>query len=109
VEKREISFAYHSRSGKKNVQVYPLGNYYEQGYWYMPASKQGEIRLYRVDRMEQLYSSGRVPVHGAEAACIRTGSEGDLSKGVAGMRQRVAREDYKSVFITYSLSIFPGC
>lgn len=54
VEKREISFAYHSRSGKKNVQVYPLGIYYEQGYWYMPASKQGEIRLYRVDRMEQL-------------------------------------------------------
>ncbi|MFC6647731.1 hypothetical protein ACFSQ7_01360 [Paenibacillus rhizoplanae] len=91
------------------MQVYPLGIYYEQGYWYMPASKRGEIPLYRVDGMEQLHSCGRVPVHGAEAACIRTGSEGGLSKGVAGMCQRVAGEDYKSVFITYSISIFLGC
>lgn len=54
VEKSEISFMYQSRNGMKQVQAYPLGIYYEHGYWYMPAMKQGRVLLYRVDRIQQL-------------------------------------------------------
>ncbi|URN95760.1 MAG: YafY family transcriptional regulator [Candidatus Pristimantibacillus lignocellulolyticus] len=54
VEKREVEFSYASRSGTKKVQAYPLGVYYEHGYWYMPAQKGDSVLLYRVDRMGQL-------------------------------------------------------
>jgi predicted DNA-binding transcriptional regulator YafY len=54
VEKKLISFMYHARSGRKKVNVYPLGIYYEQGYWYMPARNNDRVLLYRVDRMQQL-------------------------------------------------------
>ncbi|MCG7409212.1 WYL domain-containing protein [Paenibacillus sp. ACRRX] len=54
VEKTAIEFMYAARSGMKLVRVYPLGIYYENGYWYMPAKKQERILLYRVDRMKQL-------------------------------------------------------
>lgn len=54
VEKREITCVYNSRGGAKKVRMYPIGIYYDRGYWYMPA-KQGErVRLYRVDRMQQM-------------------------------------------------------
>jgi predicted DNA-binding transcriptional regulator YafY len=54
VEKREIAFRYKSRSGMKHVHVYPLGVYYERGYWYMPAKGDERVLLYRVDRMQEL-------------------------------------------------------
>lgn len=54
VEKREVEFSYASRSGTKKVKAYPLGVYYEHGYWYMPAQKGNSVLLYRVDRMGQL-------------------------------------------------------
>lgn len=53
VEKREVEFSYASRSGTKKVKAYPLGVYYEYGYWYMPAQKGNSVLLYRVDRMGQ--------------------------------------------------------
>lgn len=54
VENREVEFLYSSRSGTKNVQACPIGIYYEQGYWYMPATNHERVLLYRVDRMQQL-------------------------------------------------------
>jgi predicted DNA-binding transcriptional regulator YafY len=54
VEQREIRFSYSSRSGMKMVEAYPIGIYYEHGYWYMPAKKHERVLLYRVDRMGQL-------------------------------------------------------
>lgn len=54
VEKCEIAFIYTSRNGTKKVQGYPLGIYYENGHWYMPAKKLDRVLLYRVDRMQQL-------------------------------------------------------
>jgi len=54
VEKREIQFMYHARSGHKKVRVFPYGIYYGQGYWYMPARNKDRVLLYRVDRMQQL-------------------------------------------------------
>lgn len=54
VEKRPIQFIYASRSGLKDVEAYPIGIYYEQGYWYMPAKKRERVLLYRLDRMQKL-------------------------------------------------------
>lgn len=54
VEKKVAVFMYHARSGWKKVNVYPLGIYYEQGYWYMPARNKDRVLLYRVDRMQHL-------------------------------------------------------
>lgn len=54
VEKKAISFMYNARSGWKKVSVYPLGIYYEQGYWYMPARDNDRVLLYRVYRIQQL-------------------------------------------------------
>lgn len=54
VDKREIKFTYHSRKGRKETQAYPIGIYYENGFWYMPARHKEHVLLYRVDRMQQL-------------------------------------------------------
>ncbi|WP_028543259.1 helix-turn-helix transcriptional regulator [Paenibacillus taiwanensis] len=54
VAKSAIEFSYAARSGTKLVLAYPLGIYYENGYWYMPAKHQDRILVYRVDRMKQL-------------------------------------------------------
>ncbi|PWW37964.1 MULTISPECIES: helix-turn-helix transcriptional regulator [Paenibacillus] len=54
VDKREIEFIYHSRQGHKTVQVFPIGIYYDHGYWYMPARRKDRVLLYRVDRMQEL-------------------------------------------------------
>ncbi|SEK39912.1 YafY family protein [Paenibacillus sp. OK003] len=54
VEKREIEFIYYSRQGHKKVQVFPIGIYYDHGYWYMPARRKDRVLLYRVDRMQEL-------------------------------------------------------
>lgn len=54
VEKKVISFLYNARSGWKKVTVNPIGIYYEQGYWYMPARHNDRVLLYRVDRIKQL-------------------------------------------------------
>jgi len=54
VEQREIKFTYASRSGLKDVEACPIGIYYENGYWYMPAQKGNRVLLYRLDRMCQL-------------------------------------------------------
>ncbi|OAX45831.1 helix-turn-helix transcriptional regulator [Paenibacillus sp. AD87] len=54
VDQREIEFIYHSRQGHKKVQVFPIGIYYDHGYWYMPARRKDRVLLYRVDRMQEL-------------------------------------------------------
>ncbi|MEK4054630.1 YafY family protein [Paenibacillus sp. FSL F4-0087] len=54
VDKREIEFIYHSRQGHKKVQAFPIGIYYDHGYWYMPARRKDRVLLYRVDRMQEL-------------------------------------------------------
>ncbi|MEC0109534.1 YafY family protein [Paenibacillus taichungensis] len=54
VDKREIEFIYHSRQGHKKVQAFPIGIYYDHGYWYMPARRKDWVLLYRVDRMQEL-------------------------------------------------------
>ncbi|WMT42535.1 YafY family protein [Paenibacillus sp. D2_2] len=54
MEKRQIKFTYASRSGLKDVEAYPIGIYYEHGYWYMPAQKRERVLLYRLDRMRQV-------------------------------------------------------
>lgn len=54
VDKREIEFIYHSRQGQKKVQAFPIGIYYDHGYWYMPARRKDRVLLYRVDRMQEL-------------------------------------------------------
>ncbi|NWL87522.1 MULTISPECIES: helix-turn-helix transcriptional regulator [unclassified Paenibacillus] len=54
MEKKQIAFTYASRSGLKEVEAYPIGIYYEHGYWYMPAQKRERVLLYRLDRMQKL-------------------------------------------------------
>lgn len=54
VDQREIEFIYHSRQGHKKVQAFPIGIYYDHGYWYMPARRKDRVLLYRVDRMQEL-------------------------------------------------------
>ncbi|MET3939206.1 putative DNA-binding transcriptional regulator YafY [Paenibacillus sp. PvP094] len=54
VDKREIEFTYHSRNGSKTTRAYPIGIYYDGGFWYMPARHKERVLLYRVDRMQQL-------------------------------------------------------
>ncbi|MGF9699382.1 helix-turn-helix transcriptional regulator [Paenibacillus sp. MABNR03] len=54
IDKREIEFTYHSRNGYKKTGAYPIGIYYDDGYWYMPARHKERVLLYRVDRMQQL-------------------------------------------------------
>lgn len=53
VDKSGAEFIYTSRNGTKKVEAYPLGIYYEHGYWYMPAKNKERIILYRVDRIQQ--------------------------------------------------------
>lgn len=53
VDHRMLRFVYGSRSGDKTVEAYPLGLYYEHGYWYMPAKRNDKVLLYRVDRMQE--------------------------------------------------------
>lgn len=54
VEKKAIAFTYHSRNGEKTVEAYPLGIYFDDGYWYMPARRRERVLLYRTDRMKAL-------------------------------------------------------
>ncbi|WP_338541127.1 helix-turn-helix transcriptional regulator [Paenibacillus tundrae] len=54
VEKRGVTFQYSSRNGQKTVEVFPIGIYYDRGYWYMPARHKERVLLYRVDRMSDL-------------------------------------------------------
>ncbi|MDR6722799.1 putative DNA-binding transcriptional regulator YafY [Paenibacillus amylolyticus] len=54
VEKRGVTFQYSSRNGQKTVRVFPIGIYYDRGYWYMPARHKERVLLYRVDRMSDL-------------------------------------------------------
>ena len=54
MDKKEINFHYHSTGGRKHFNANPIGIYYENGYWYMPAQYRNRITLFRVDRMEQV-------------------------------------------------------
>ncbi|MCR8642808.1 WYL domain-containing protein [Paenibacillus sp. N1-5-1-14] len=54
MDKREVSYMYRSQSGLKRTQAYPLGIYYENGFWYMPAQRGEKVILYRVDRMSEI-------------------------------------------------------
>ncbi|MFB9329076.1 helix-turn-helix transcriptional regulator [Paenibacillus aurantiacus] len=54
MEKRELSFAYASTGGMKTTQAFPLGLYYEQGCWYVPALRGERTLLYRADRMHEV-------------------------------------------------------
>lgn len=51
MDKKEISFNYQSAGGNRQFNAYPIGIYYENGYWYMPAQYRNRITLFRVDRM----------------------------------------------------------
>ena len=54
-DKRAIAFDYRSASGMKRVEAaFPIGLYLENGFWYMPAMKNGRALLYRVDRMRHV-------------------------------------------------------
>jgi predicted DNA-binding transcriptional regulator YafY len=54
IDKKELGFLYQSTSGMKKSQAYPLGIYFENGYWYMPATSHQRVLLYRVDRIHEL-------------------------------------------------------
>jgi len=51
VDRREIRFVYRSRSGERTVEAFPIGLYFENGYWYMPALHGDKALLYRADRV----------------------------------------------------------
>ncbi|MFC4101914.1 helix-turn-helix transcriptional regulator [Paenibacillus xanthanilyticus] len=51
MEKRQLSFDYSTSGGMKITQAFPLGLYYEQGFWYVPAWRGERTLLYRADRM----------------------------------------------------------
>ncbi|MBW7475386.1 YafY family transcriptional regulator [Paenibacillus oenotherae] len=54
MEQKEIRFLYQSAEGAKQSTAYPLGIYYDNGFWYMPARRSHRVLLYRVDRIAQL-------------------------------------------------------
>ncbi|WP_232698676.1 helix-turn-helix transcriptional regulator [Brevibacillus daliensis] len=60
IEKRAILFSYNSASSHKISQAFPLGIYFENGFWYMPARKNHRVLLYRVDRIIELAILGEV-------------------------------------------------
>ncbi|MDR9855342.1 YafY family protein [Paenibacillus sp. VCA1] len=51
MDKRRVRMTYASASGRKNLEVHPVGLYFENGYWYMPALGRDRILLYRADRI----------------------------------------------------------
>lgn len=51
MNKSELSFDYAAASGMKTTQAFPLGLYYEQNCWYVPALRGERTLLYRADRM----------------------------------------------------------
>ncbi|WP_068504193.1 helix-turn-helix transcriptional regulator [Paenibacillus kribbensis] len=51
LNKRRVSMLYRSASGDKWTEVYPVGLYFDHGYWYMPAQSRDRIILYRSDRV----------------------------------------------------------
>ncbi|WDH82560.1 helix-turn-helix transcriptional regulator [Paenibacillus urinalis] len=53
IDRRKLQFTYAGKSGMKVHDAFPLGLYYEHGFWYMPAQNEdGRTLLYRVDRMD---------------------------------------------------------
>ncbi|ANS73591.1 transcriptional regulator [Paenibacillus yonginensis] len=55
LERREIRFLYASPAGRPEAkQAYPLGIYYDNQRWYMPALANERVLLYRVDRVLEL-------------------------------------------------------
>ncbi|WP_431090713.1 helix-turn-helix transcriptional regulator [Paenibacillus sp. 8b26] len=51
LNKRQVKMHYRSASGEKWTEVYPVGLYFDHGYWYMPAHSKDRIILYRSDRV----------------------------------------------------------
>ncbi|WP_090737110.1 YafY family protein [Paenibacillus sp. Mc5Re-14] len=51
LNKRRVNMHYRSASRAKWTQVYPIGLYFDHGYWYMPAHNKDRIILYRSDRV----------------------------------------------------------
>lgn len=51
LNKRCVRMLYRSASGEKWIEVYPVGLYFDHGYWYMPAHSRDRIMLYRSDRV----------------------------------------------------------
>ncbi|ASR49255.1 helix-turn-helix transcriptional regulator [Paenibacillus kribbensis] len=51
LNKRRVNMLYRSASGDKWTEVYPVGLYFDHGYWYMPAYSRDRIILYRSDRV----------------------------------------------------------
>lgn len=51
IARRAIQFSYLAKGGTKQVEAFPIGLYFSNGFWYMPARKEAHIRLYRTDRM----------------------------------------------------------
>jgi predicted DNA-binding transcriptional regulator YafY len=59
-EKRKISITYQSKHSITNSIIFPIGVYFEKGFWYMPAVKNESFRLYRVDRVLSLQALDEV-------------------------------------------------
>ncbi|WP_025716729.1 helix-turn-helix transcriptional regulator [Paenibacillus sp. 1-18] len=51
MNRRRVNMLYRSVTGDKWTKVYPVGLYFEHGYWYMPAHSRDRIILYRSDRV----------------------------------------------------------
>ncbi|MEC0371341.1 helix-turn-helix transcriptional regulator [Paenibacillus chibensis] len=47
----EVKMHYRSASGERDFLVFPIGLYFEHGYWYMPAYHKDRIILFRADRV----------------------------------------------------------
>ncbi|MCJ8012381.1 YafY family transcriptional regulator [Paenibacillus sp. KQZ6P-2] len=54
MNKKGIKMKYRSASGEKYFEVYPVGLYFDHGYWYMPAYSRDRILLYRADRVIEM-------------------------------------------------------
>ncbi|MBJ6361515.1 helix-turn-helix transcriptional regulator [Paenibacillus sp. GCM10012307] len=52
VEQRALAFQYQSKSGTRWVHAFPVGLYFDNGFWYMPALYKERILLYRADRIQ---------------------------------------------------------
>ncbi|BFH62360.1 helix-turn-helix transcriptional regulator [Paenibacillus azoreducens] len=54
MNKRRVKMRYRSASGEKSFEVFPIGLYWDHGYWYMPAYSRERIILYRSDRVLEM-------------------------------------------------------
>ncbi|GIP26067.1 DNA-binding transcriptional regulator [Paenibacillus sp. J23TS9] len=54
MNKQRVKLLYRSAAGERWSEVYPVGLYFDHGYWYMPAHSRDRIILYRSDRIIEM-------------------------------------------------------